>query len=333
VQPTLVKPGSMQTTPNKPAPVVHDYAAVRSSRQKHILSIDLEDYFHVEAFAGNISRDDWDSSPSRVEQNTHLLLDTFDRFGAKATFFVLGWVADRFPKLIRDVQARGHDLACHSYWHRKIYTLTPEEFRADTQLACHAIEQAAGVSVTGYRAPSWSVTKDSLWALDILAEEGFTYDSSIFPIHHDIYGIPGASRYPYLHNAPRGEKLLEIPPATLQIGGAMFGKANVPAAGGGYFRIFPMAYTEWAFRQFEKEERPLVFYLHPWEIDPEQPRIKAGLKSRLRHYTNLGKTQNKLERLLAKYEFQTFAAYMKQETVGAAQRTKEKVEEMRTAAV
>jgi len=272
---------------------------------KHILSIDLEDYFQVEAFAGKVSRDDWAQFPSRMEANTYRLLDTFDRFNAKATFFVLGWVAARFPQLVREVHERGHDLACHSYWHRKIYSLTPAEFRADTRAACEAIEQAAGVRVTGYRAPSWSVTKDSLWALDVLAELGFTYDSSIFPIHHDIYGIPGASRYPYLHHGQHGESLLEIPPATLQLG-----KTNVPAAGGGYFRIFPLAYTEWAFRQFEKENRSLVFYLHPWEVDPEQPRIAAPLKSRLRHYTNLGKTQSRLEHLLERHEFQTFREFV-----------------------
>jgi polysaccharide deacetylase family protein (PEP-CTERM system associated) len=295
----------MNALRDKPLAMDRDKAAARPAGQKHILSIDLEDYFHVEAFAGNISRDDWNQFPSRVEQNTRRLLDIFDRFNVKATFFVLGWVAERFPRLIREVQGRGHDLACHSYWHRKIYTLTPEEFRADTRAAREAIEQASGARVCGYRAPSWSVTKASLWALDILAEEGFAYDSSIFPIHHDIYGIPGASRYPYLHRGHHGEKLLEIPPATLRIAGA-----NVPAAGGGYFRIFPLAYTEWAFRQFEKENRPLVFYLHPWEVDPEQPRIAAPLKSRLRHYTNLGKTQKRLERLLGRHEFQTFSDYV-----------------------
>jgi polysaccharide deacetylase family protein (PEP-CTERM system associated) len=279
--------------------------ATAMARQKHILSIDLEDYFHVEAFAGSVSREQWSDFPARVEVNTHRLLDIFDRFDVKATFFVLGWVAWRFPGLVRQVQERGHDLACHSYWHRRIYTLTPNEFRADTRQARDTIEQIAGVRVSGYRAPSWSVTKDSLWALDILADEGFTYDSSIFPIRHDIYGIPNASRYPYFHAGPQGEQLLEIPPATLRISGT-----NLPAAGGGYFRIFPMAYTEWAFRQFESELRPLVFYLHPWELDPEQPRIAGPLKSRLRHYTNLGKTQKRLERLLERHEFQTFAEYM-----------------------
>ncbi|MFI5106990.1 MAG: XrtA system polysaccharide deacetylase, partial [Terriglobales bacterium] len=233
----------------------------------------------------------------------------------------------RFPGLVRQVQERGHDLACHSYWHRRIYTLTPNEFRADTRQARDTIEQITGVRVSGYRAPSWSVTKDSLWALDILADEGFTYDSSIFPIRHDIYGIPNASRYPYFHAGPQGEQLLEVPPATLRIGGT-----NFPAAGGGYFRIFPLAYTEWAFRQFESEQRPLVFYLHPWEVDPEQPRIAGPLKSRLRHYTNLGKTQKRLERLLGRYEFQTFAEYMGGEA-SSAPAVEKKTESAQRAAV
>ena len=297
------------------------------ARQKHILSIDLEDYFHVEAFAGSVSREQWSDFPARVEANTHRLLDIFDRFDVKATFFVLGWVAWRFPGLVRQVQERGHDLACHSYWHRRIYTLTPNEFRADTRQARDTIEQITGVRVSGYRAPSWSVTKDSLWALDILADEGFAYDSSIFPIRHDIYGIPNASRYPYFHAGLQGEQLLEVPPPTLRIGGT-----NFHAAGGGYFRIFPFAYTEWAFRQFESEQRPLVFYLHPWEVDPEQPRIAGPLKSRLRHYTNLGKTQKRLERLLGRYEFQTFAEYMRS-AMDSTPAVEKKIESAQRAAV
>lgn len=293
----------MQTLFQSPAETVAAENALQ--RPRHILSVDLEDYFHVEAFAGEIPREDWDRFPSRVEQNSLRLLDLFDRFRVRATFFVLGWIAWRYPKLVRAVQERGHELACHSYWHRRIYTLTSDEFRADTRAACVAIEQAAGVRVRGYRAPSWSVTKESLWALDVLAEEGFTYDSSIFPIYHDICGIPGASRYPWSHNGLYGGNLLEIPPATLRICGT-----NIPAAGGGYFRIFPMAYTDWAFRRFEKENRPLVFYLHPWELDPGQPRIAGSLKSRIRHYTNIGKTEGYLRRVLGRYQFQTIKEFV-----------------------
>ena len=278
---------------------------VSSRSVKHILSIDLEDYFQVEAFAAGVSREDWDQFPSRVEANCHRLLDTFDRHGVKATFFVLGWIAQRFPALVREVHERGHELACHSYWHRKISSLSPAEFRADTRAARDAIQQAASVRVNGYRAPTWSVTLASLWALDILAEEGFSYDSSIFPIQHDLYGIPGASRYPYLHTASNGARLMEFPPATVRVAGR-----NMPAAGGGWFRIFPLSYTKWAFRRFAAENRPAVFYLHPWEIDPEQPRISASLKSRLRHYTNLRKTQSRLDDLLRSFQFQTFQEHL-----------------------
>lgn len=284
-------------------------AARRSAEVKHILSIDLEDYFHVEAFAGVVSRDKWNRYPSRVERNCHLLLDIFDRHSVKATFFVLGWVAQRFPKLVREVHQRGHELACHSYWHRRVSSLTPAEFRTDTRAACDAIEQAASVRVTGYRAPTWSVTPQSLWALDILCEEGFTYDSSIFPIRHDLYGIPNASRHPYYHTISHGRRLLELPPATVRVAGK-----NLPAAGGGWFRLLPFRYTKWAFQRFESEGTPLVFYLHPWEIDPDQPRMSAPLKSRLRHYTNLGRTQARLERLLRSFKFQTFQDYLKLRT-------------------
>jgi polysaccharide deacetylase family protein (PEP-CTERM system associated) len=288
-----------------------DAPGARPSRTvKHILSIDLEDYFQVEAFAGIVSRDDWDRFPSRVEGNCHRLLDTFDRYGVKATFFVLGWIAHRFPALVREVHARGHELACHSYWHRRVNSLSRSEFRQDTRAAREEIQQAASASVSGYRAPTWSITSECLWALDVLAEEGFTYDSSIFPIRHDLYGIPSAARYPYYHTTGQGTRLMELPPATVRVAGK-----NIPAAGGGWFRIFPLLYTRWAFRRFEREDRPLVFYLHPWEIDPEQPRIAAPLKSRLRHYTNLRATQSRLERLLQSYEFQTFREYLKQSAV------------------
>src|SRR5579871_579893 len=269
---------------------------------KHILSVDVEDYFHVEAFADQVSRDNWADYPSRVVDNCQRLLDIFDQHRVKATFFVLGWVAERFPRIVREIHNRGHELACHSFWHRRVNSLTPAEFRSDTRKACDAIEQTASVRVTGYRAPTWSINSSSLWALDILAEDGFEYDSSIYPIRHDLYGIPDANRYSYEHPCANGQFLLEFPPATVK-----FGKVNVPAAGGGYLRIFPLTYTNWAFRQFEKEGERLVLYLHPWEIDPDQPRINGKLKSRFRHYTNLHLTQPRLESLLARYSFESFA--------------------------
>ena len=266
----------------------------------HILSVDVEDYFQTEAFSATAPRSSWDSYPSRVDRNTRRLLDLFDAYGAKATFFVLGWVADRAPGLLREIAARGHELACHSYWHRPVYSLTPETFREDTRHALDAIENAAGVRVTGYRAPTWSITRDSLWAIEILAEEGFEYDSSIFPIRHDLYGIPGALRTPYTWQTDSRE-LLELPPATLSIG-----RMTLPAAGGGYLRIFPLSYTQLAIDRIAVSGERAVIYLHPWEIDPEQPRLQGRWKSRLRQYWGLGTLELKLNRLLKEYRFTTF---------------------------
>jgi polysaccharide deacetylase family protein (PEP-CTERM system associated) len=279
----------------------------------HILSVDVEDYFQVEAFAGQVSRESWDSRPSRVVANTQRVLDLFAAHNARATFFFVGWVAERFPQLVRDVRERGHELACHSYWHRTVYSLTPEEFREDTRRAKCVIEDAAGTPVTGYRAPSWSITGDCLWALDILAEEGFTYDSSIYPIHHDLYGVPGAKRFPYTHSCRNGLELIEFPPATLRLLGT-----NFPVAGGGYLRILPLRYTELAFRTYENIYRErLVVYLHPWEMDPEQPRIHGSLKSRLRHYTNLRRMQARVGAVLERHSFTRFCDVLEQAEMDA----------------
>lgn len=269
---------------------------------QHIFSVDVEDYFQVEAFADRVPRSTWDKYPCRVEANTKRILDLLDQYQAEATFFFVGWVAERFPALVREVHARGHEVACHSYWHRTVYSLTPREFRSDTRLAKQVIEQAAGAAVLGYRAPSWSITKTCLWALDILAEEGFVYDSSIYPIHHDLYGVPNAQRFPYAHSCAEGRTLPEFPPTTVRLFGM-----NLPAAGGGYLRIAPIAYTRWTFELFERKYRQQVMvYLHPWEIDPGQPRIAGKLRSRLRHYTGLRRTEERLHWLLRNYSFQPF---------------------------
>jgi polysaccharide deacetylase family protein (PEP-CTERM system associated) len=269
---------------------------------RHIMSVDVEDYFMVEAFSGTVARNSWDKWPSRVVASTQRILDLFDKHEVKATFFFVGWVAQKYPGLVRDVCARGHELACHSYWHRTVYSLTPMEFREDTRAAVSAIEDAAGVKVEGYRAPSWSITKQCLWALDVLAEEGFSYDSSIFPIHHDLYGVPGAKRFPYEVFCANGIALQEYPPATVRL----FGQ-NIPGAGGGYLRILPMAYTHWLFRKFEHEYgQRVVVYVHPWELDPEQPLIRDSFKSRLRHYSNLSAMENRLTQLLVNYSFESF---------------------------
>jgi polysaccharide deacetylase family protein (PEP-CTERM system associated) len=269
-------------------------------RATHILSVDVEDYFQTEAFSSTVPRSEWERYPSRVEANTLRLLDIFDNAQAKATFFILGWVADRFPSLVREIAARGHELACHSYWHRTIYSLDPEVFREDTRAAVRAIEDASGLRVNGYRAPTWSITRDSLWALRILAEEGITYDSSIFPIRHDLYGIPGARAHPYFMKG-ENQCLMEVPPATLSCGTFKF-----PAAGGGYLRIFPLLYTRLAIEQLEKAGQPAVIYLHPWEIDPEQPRLAGSRRSRFRQYFGLNSLEDKLSSLFASYRFTTF---------------------------
>ena len=266
-----------------------------------IFSVDVEDYFQVEAFSGVVDRAAWSSYPSRVEDNTRRILDLLDQHNVRGTFFILGWVADRYPGLAREIVARGHEPACHSFWHRLIYKLTPEEFRADTQQAKTAIEQATGKAVLGYRAPSYSVTKQSLWALDILAELGFEYDSSVFPIRHDIYGIPDAPRTPYQVSTPSGP-IMEWPITTFR----MTGEHNWPVGGGGYLRIFPFWYTTMGMDRAATENIPVILYTHPWEIDPAQPRIQAGMKSKFRHYTRLESTYSKLDRLLTRQPFTSF---------------------------
>ena len=258
----------------------------------NVLSVDVEDYFHVEAFAGVVPRSAWDSFPCRVEPNTRRLLDILDEHGTRATFFILGWVADRYPGLVREIVQRGHEPACHSYWHRLVYSLDREEFRRDTVRAKECIEQAAGIAIQGYRAPSYSITSRSLWALEILVEAGFTYDSSIFPVHHDLYGIPGAPRAPFRIETPSGA-LVEYPISTFRWGGQ-----NLPVGGGGYLRMLPLWYTRFGIRRLRQESVPLIVYLHPWEIDPAQPRITASLKSRLRHYTNLKHMEARLRSVL-----------------------------------
>jgi len=229
------------------------------------------------------------------------ILDLLDRHGVKATFFILGWVAERYPKLIREIIARGHEPACHSYWHRLIYRLTPGEFRDDTLLAKDVIEQAGGTAVRGYRAPSYSITRKSLWALDILAECGFSYDSSIFPISHDVYGIPNAPRTPFSTNTSSGP-MVEYPITTFRL----TGNRNWPVGGGGYLRIFPVQYTRMGILRASAQGTPLIVYIHPWEIDPEQPKLPGRFTSRLRHYTNLTKMYGRVDALLGSQRFGSF---------------------------
>ncbi len=257
------------------------------------LSIDVEDYFHVEAFADCVQPSEWLNYPSRVVENTRRLLDLFARNGVKGTFFVLGWVAERHPALVREIVSAGHELACHSYAHRALWHISPEEFHDDTARALGVLEDASGTTVFGYRAPTFSVTSKTLWALPILKQLGFEYDSSVYPIRHDYYGIRAAPRQLFQWQLEDGQLLDELPGTTVQLG-----NRNLPVGGGGYLRILPSWYTKWGLRRLDAEGLPAMLYLHPWEVDPDQPRIAGSLKSRIRHYTNLRSTERKLEQLL-----------------------------------
>jgi polysaccharide deacetylase family protein (PEP-CTERM system associated) len=271
------------------------------------LSVDVEDYYHVEAFADRITPDMWSDFPSRVGENTRRVLDLLANAGAKATFFVLGWVAERQPKIVREILSAGHELGCHSYWHRRIFRLTHDEFRADTRRALAAIQDAAGHPVLGYRAPTFSIITESLWAVEILAQEGFLYDSSVFPIRHDLYGMPQAPRFPYRWRCPGDQSIYEIPLLTVQMLGW-----NFPVGGGGYLRILPMAYTRWALRRIQgREGKPAVVYFHPWEIDPGQPRLQGSRKSRFRHYFNLKRMEPRLLSLLRQRRFVPLGEYLR----------------------
>ncbi len=265
-------------------------------------TVDVEDYFQVTNFEGVVARSQWAQLETRVVANTHRLLELLAAQNVTGTFFVLGWVADRFPQLIRDIHAAGHELACHSYWHHLVYEQTPEEFRTDLRRARQAIEDAAGHSVTAYRAPSFSITRRSLWALEILVEEGFTLDSSIFPTRHDRYGIPGTE--PRLHKiqTPAGP-IWEFPLAIKQLG-----RYSLPVSGGGYFRLYPFSLTRHCLASLNRSAQAFSFYVHPWEVDPLQPRIIGGSRlSRFRHYVNLGGTERKLRKLLASFRFGTMS--------------------------
>jgi polysaccharide deacetylase family protein (PEP-CTERM system associated) len=260
------------------------------------LTVDVEDYFQVEAFAGHIGRGEWDAFPRRVARNTGRLLDLFAEAGVSGTFFMLGWVAERHPELVRRILRDGHELASHGSDHYRIDQQSPEEFRNDIRRSKALLEDIGGTAVAGYRAPTFSVGVRSRWAHAILAEEGFRYSSSVYPVMHDLYGVPEAPRHPFCPLPG----FVEIPMTTMRL----FGR-NIPASGGGWFRLLPYAVTRTALRRAGSELRTsCVFYLHPWEIDPGQPRqAQAPWRSRLRHYVNLGRTEDRLRRLLRDFRW------------------------------
>ena len=261
------------------------------------LSIDVEEYFQVWAFNKEMPRSVWDAQPSRVEASIDCALRVFADAGVNATFFTLGWIAERHAEMIRRIADAGHEIASHGYDHRKVTELSADEFRDDVIRAKSILEDVSGQQVTGYRAPSFSILDSNLWALDILEETGHLYSSSIFPISHDHYGMPDASRFPF---KPGTGDLLEVPMSTVNVLGR-----NLPCAGGGYFRFAPYRYFRWAVRKINHEDgRPAVFYFHPWELDPEQPRVRhAPLKSRFRHYLNLHRMESDLRRLLSDFSW------------------------------
>jgi polysaccharide deacetylase family protein (PEP-CTERM system associated) len=277
----------------------------RAPRVLNAMTIDVEDYFHVSAFDGVVPRSRWETLESRVCANTERVLAILDGAGVRATFFMLGWVAERHPALVRQIAACGHELASHGYAHRLVYDQSHAAFRQDVRRAKRLIEDVAGVRVEGFRAPSYSITPRSLWALDVLIDEGYRYDASIFPIRHDRYGIPVSA--PHVYRIERdGGDLIEVPASTLRMAGM-----NLPVGGGGYFRIFPYAWTRWGMRRInDVERRPAVFYLHPWELDPAQPRLSVGALSTFRHYTNLRRTEDRLRRLLDDFAFGPMSSVM-----------------------
>jgi polysaccharide deacetylase family protein (PEP-CTERM system associated) len=281
------------------------------------MSIDVEDYFHVSVFDGIVPRSRWDTMESRVVRNTERLLDIFDEFEVHSTFFVLGWVGERHRELVKTIASRGHEVASHGYAHRLVYDQTQAAFRDDVRRAKAILEDASGRRVIGYRAPSYSITPRSLWALDILIEEGYAYDSSIFPIRHDRYGIPVSDRRPYRIDRG-GSSIIEVPASTTRVG-----PLNFPIAGGGYFRILPYWWTRWGVNRVnEAERRPAVFYLHPWEIDPQQPRLHAGRLGRFRHYRNLETTEARLRRLLSDFRFDTVQKLVADARIDLAQNSR-----------
>lgn len=268
-------------------------------RIRNALTVDVEDYFHVSAFSGHIDRNHWDRYTCRVETNTRVLLDMFDERGVQATFFVLGWVAERYPALVREIASRGHEVGCHGLNHELVYRQSPAEFRQETRRAKDVLEDIIQKPIKGYRAASYSIIAESTWALDILVETGFQYDSSIFPVRHDRYGMPGAPRQPHVLKTPAGRTLVEFPLSTLQIF-----RYRLPVSGGGYFRLFPFWFTRYALNRINTADRlPFIFYLHPWEIDPGQPRVQVGALSRFRHYHNLHRCKQRLAVLLRYFSF------------------------------
>ncbi|MDO4550098.1 MAG: DUF3473 domain-containing protein [Planctomycetia bacterium] len=271
----------------------------RNFPQRNAMTVDVEDFYQVSAFEKYISRDDWSQYPQRIEDSTRRILEIFEQSQISATFFILGWVAQKYPFLVREIERGGHEIGLHSYSHRLIYEMTPEEFREDLRKGKVILEDILGKSVYSFRAPSFSITQRSLWALEILVEEGIRYDSSIFPIYHDRYGIPGGKVEMHEISTASGV-LYEFPPSVMKF----LGK-NFPVSGGGYFRLYPYRFSRFCLRNVNiRAGRPFIFYIHPWEVDPQQPRLPFGSRStQFRHRVGLSRNEGKLLRLLKDFRF------------------------------
>ncbi len=267
------------------------------SQPKNLMSVDVEDYFQVSAFEHQVTRDQWSSLPSRLKRNVDRILELFDEADVKATFFVLGWVGQYHPDVVRAIADNGHEVASHGFGHHRVWTQTRKQYFHDVSSSRRRLEDIAGIEVIGYRAPSFSIDAKSLWAYDALQEAGYKYSSSIYPIRHDHYGVPNAPRFPFRH-AENG--ILEVPLSTIPFAGR-----NWPCAGGGYFRLLPLKYSRWAIRRInDVEKKPANFYFHPWELDPSQPRVSGiSLKARFRHYVNLNRFERRLTRILEEYRW------------------------------
>jgi polysaccharide deacetylase family protein (PEP-CTERM system associated) len=280
----------------------------------NVLTVDVEDWFHVQAFSELYPVETWDNQRTRILGNILKVLSILEDYNTTATFFVLGWVARKLPEMVALIAQHGHELASHSQWHRLVYNMTPEDFRKDLQESVLRIEDASGVSVRGYRAPSFSVRLEHDWVWKTMADSGIEYDSSVFPVRHDTYGNPRAPRFAYDVDLGDGGSILEIPPSTIKFMGA-----NIPVAGGGYLRMFPYWFTRRGIQKINEEGHPAVVYFHPWELDTNQARARASLKSRFRHYTNIRTLEPKLRRLLADFRFTTISEVFlqkKDSTVG-----------------
>lgn len=277
---------------------------------KNAFTVDVEEHFQVAALKGAFDPSQWSEQDSRVEDNTRKVLDILAEHDTRGTFFVLGWVAEQNPGLIRSIVSAGHELACHGYSHQLVYEQQASVFADETRRAKMTLEDISGEPIAGYRAASYSITAESIWALDILVDLGFMYDSSIVPARHDLYGIPSAPAQPYRIQMENGQELAEFPPSTIPL----FGQ-RLPVGGGGYFRLFPYGFTRWALTKINNKRVPFSFYTHPWEVDPDQPRVDTNWKSRFRHYTNLDKTEPRLQMLLRDFRFSTMRSVISRQNL------------------